>query len=147
MTFKEFFLSRMQVFFFLVTMILLASVILGSVFAPQQELRYYHLLSPVIIAALCVLPTMVTFSKKEPSLLRFLITHLIELVLIEGVVMIMIAPPEDIEKITFYIILGTVILVIYVLVELMMWFQKVQQSKKLTEQLKLLQQSEESSYR
>ena len=42
----------------------------------------------------------------------------------------------------FYVILGAVVLVIYVLALLIMWLQKYRQSKKLTDQLKKLQTSE-----
>ena len=53
--------------------------------------------------------------------------------------MLFITPPEGIEKPLFYIVLGAVIAVIYLLTMVMMWLQKVQQSKKLTEQLHNLQ--------
>ena len=111
MTIKEFIISRVQIFFTLVTLILTATVILGAIYQPDKELRYYHLLSPVILAA-C---------------------------LIEAVVMFLISAPEGIAKPLFYVVLGAVIAVIYVLTMVMMWLQKVQQSKKLTEQLHNLQ--------
>ena len=45
MTIKEFIISRVQIFFTLVTLILTATVILGAIYQPDKELRYYHLLS------------------------------------------------------------------------------------------------------
>ena len=73
MTIKEFIISRVQIFFFLVTLILTATVVLGAIYQPDKELRYYHLLSPVILAACCVLPTCVTYFKKEPTPAQFII--------------------------------------------------------------------------
>ena len=67
------------------------------------------------------------------------ICQIIELALIEAVVMFLIPAPEGISKPVFYIVLGAVIAVIYILTMVMMWLQKVQQSKKLTEQLKNFQ--------
>ena len=139
MTIKEFIISRVQIFFTLVTLILTATVILGAIYQPDRELRYYHLLSPVVLAACCVLPTCVTYFKKEPTPAQFIIRQIIELALIEAVVMFLISAPEGIAKPLFYVVLGAVIAVIYVLTMVMMWLQKVQQSKKLTEQLKNFQ--------
>ena len=115
MTIKEFIISRVQIFFTLVTLILTATVIL------------------------CVLPTCVTYFKKEPTAGQYIIRQIIELALIEAVVMLIISAPEGIAKPMFYLVLGTIIAVIYVLTMVMMWLQKVQQSKKLTEQLKNFQ--------
>ncbi len=142
MTIKEFILSRIQLFFLLVTLILVASAILGAIYDPDKELRFYHLFSPVILAACCVLPTCATYFKKEPTVKQYIFRQMIELALIEAVVMMLITPPAEIEKWLFYIVLGVVIAVIYLLAMVMMWLQKVQQSKRLTEQLKVLQQSE-----
>ena len=129
MTVKEFIISRVQIFFFLVTLILTASAVMGLVYQPDMEL----------IAACCVLPTCVTYYKKEPTVRQYIIRQIIELSLIELVVMLFITPPEGIEKPLFYIVLGAVIAVIYLLTMVMMWLKKVQQSKKLTEQLHNLQ--------
>lgn len=142
MTIKEFIISRMQLFFLLVTLILTATIILGSIYEPDRELHYYSLLSPIIIAACCVLPTCVTYFRKEPTVKQFVIRQIIELVLIEAVVMLMITPPDDMDKLLFYIVLGAVIVVIYALAMIFFWLQKYVQSKMLTEQLKALQASE-----
>ena len=132
----------MQLFFLLVTLILTATIILGSIYEPDRELHYYSLLSPIIIAACCVLPTCVTYFRKEPTVKQFVIRQIIELVLIEAVVMLMITPPDDMDKLLFYIVLGAVIVVIYALAMIFFWLQKYVQSKMLTEQLKALQASE-----
>ena len=60
MTIKEFIISRVQIFFFLVTLILTAVAVMGSIYQHDMELRYYHLCRPIRIAACFVLPTCVT---------------------------------------------------------------------------------------
>ena len=67
MTFKEFIISRVQIFFCLVPLILIASVLFGSVYAPEQVLHYDDLLALIRTAAWCVLPTCVTYFRKEMS--------------------------------------------------------------------------------
>lgn len=144
MTLKEFIISRVQLFFFLVPLILTATVVIGSVAAPEQEIHYYQLLNPIITAGLCVLPTCVTYFRKEPTLKQYIPRLAIQLVLIQCVVMILISPPADggITPIQYYLLLNTAVVFIYVLTMLMFWFQKYRQSKKLTEQLKKLQKEQ-----
>lgn len=143
MTFKEFIISRVRLFFFLTTMILAATAVLGGFLAPEQQLMYYNLYSPIIIAALCVLPTCVTYFKKEPTVRQYIIRDLLELALIEAVVLFLISPPKQYSgnKVVFYIILGTAVMFIYLIAMLMMWLQKKLESEKLTEQLRQLQEN------
>ena len=140
MTVKEFIISRIQLFFFFLTLILAASAVIGLVISPETELHYYQLFGPMIIAALCVLPTCVTYFRKEPTIAQFILRRAIELVLIECVVLFMISPENSsIPAPLFYIMLAAVVLIIYVIALLLMWLQKYQQSKKLTAQLKKFQ--------
>lgn len=143
MTIKEFITSRLQLFFFLVTLILIASIVLGCIFDPEKELRYYHLLSPLIIAGLCVLPTCLTYYKKEPTPLQFLIRQLIELSLIGCIVLLVVTPPEEFgdKKLTFYFLPGSSVLIIYLLSMVIIQFKKSMQSKELTKQLKKFQEN------
>lgn len=144
MTIKEFLISRVQLFFLLTTLILAASAVIGAVIAPEEELHYYQLFGPMAFAGLCVLPTCVSFFRKEPTLGQFIFRKAIELILIECIILFIISPPDDgsIPALLFYVILGAVVLVIYILALLIMWLQKYRQSKKLTDQLKKLQTSE-----
>lgn len=144
MTIKEFLISRVQLFFLLSTLILAASAVIGAVIAPEEELHYYQLFGPMAFAGLCVLPTCVSFFRKEPTLGQFIFRKAIELILIECIILFIISPPDDgsIPALLFYVILGAVVLVIYILALLIMWLQKYRQSKKLTDQLKNLQTSE-----
>ena len=144
MTLKEFILVRIRLFFFLTTMILAASSIFGGIIAPDQEIKYYHLLSPIIISACCVLPTFATFYTKEPTPKQFIIRQLIEIVLIEAVVMFLVSVPEGTDAIMFRMILAAIVIIIYILAMLMMWLEKKMQANKLTEQLKQFQMTHES---
>ncbi len=144
MTFREFILSRVQLFFFLVTLILAASAILGGILMPEKELHYYHLFSPFIIAGLCTLPSCVTYFRREPTLKQYIFRLVTQFLLTEGVVMLLISPPDNIgdNRMLFYFLLGGAVLIIYVLATLMMWYQKYLQSRQFTQQLKKLQASE-----
>ncbi len=139
MTIKEFILMRVQLFFFLVTMILAASFFVGITVAPEQELYYQDLISPIIMAGLCILPTCVTYFKKEPTIKQYVFRLVLQLGLIEGILLTVLTPPSDTDKLVFYITIGVIIFVIYVIAVCIFWFQKYRQSQKLTQQLKNFQ--------
>lgn len=140
MTIKEFLISRIQLYFLLVTLIFAASMIIGMIFTPGQELYYYQLIGPFFLAALCVLPTFITYSRKEPTVRQVVLRNIIRLILIEGIVLTQIQPPEQENQVLFRILLAAAVLIVYLLASLMMWLRRVRQSGMMTEQLKILQE-------
>ncbi len=140
MTIKEFLISRIQLYFLLVTLIFAVSMIIGMIFTPGQELYYYQLIGPFFLAALCVLPTFITYSRKEPTVRQVVLRNIIRLILIEGIVLTQIQPPEQENQVLFRILLAAAVLIVYLLASLMMWLRRVRQSRMMTEQLKILQE-------
>ena len=140
MTIKEFLISRIQLYFLLVTLIFAVSMIIGMIFTPGQELYYYQLIGPFFLAALCVLPTFITYSRKEPTVRQVVLRNIIRLILIEGIVLTKIQPPEQENQVLFRILLAAAVLIVYLLASLMMWLRRVRQSGMMTEQLKILQE-------
>ena len=149
MTVKEFIISRIRLFFFLTVMILIAQSIVGAIAEPGVSLhiRYVDLLSPLHIAGLCTLPTVVTFSRKKLSLKGMLIRHAIQLVLIEGVMMLIAftSAAIDTSRPAVLLLIGGAVFVIYVLAVAVMWLGQVSESKKMTAQLHALQHSVEKA--
>lgn len=144
MTFKEFVASRIQLFFFLVTMILLAQVVLGNIIEPDRPLYYKDFIGTFVMAGLCLLPTIVTYSKKELNLKQLIIRQAIQLVLIEGImVYLAITEIESSQQKSMRVamIAGTTA-VIYALAILIMWNRQRQEAKKLTILLLEMQKSQ-----
>lgn len=133
MTIKEFLISRIQLYFLLVTLIFAVSMIIGMIFTPGQELYYYQLIGPFFLAALCVLPTFITYSRKEPTVRQVVLRNIIRLILIEGIVLTQIQPPEQENQVLFRILLAAAVLIVYLLASLMMWLRRVRQSGMMTE--------------
>ena len=146
MTIKEFLLKRLQLFFFLSVMILIAQAVVGTIVEPGETLhiRYIDLLSPLFIAALCTVPTLVTYSRKKLTVRQLLIRHAIQLVLIEGVTFVIMyaTGTVDFERPWVIALISVSVLVIYVLSLLMIWLSQLHESKIMTEQLHALQQKE-----
>ena len=149
MTVKEFIARRIKLFFILTVLILVAQAIIGTIAAPGQSLhiRYIDLLSPLYMAALCILPTVVTFSRKKLTAKQMLIRHAIQLVLIEGVMMLIAFTSASIDssRPAVLLLIGGAVLIIYVLAIFLIWLGQVSESKKMTAQLHALQQNAEEN--
>ena len=143
MTFKEFIVSRLQLYFFLVTMILLAQITLGNIIEPDRVLHYKDFIGTFFMAGLCTLPTFLSYSKKEPTLKIILIRQALQLLLIEGIMIVLaVKGVEDTPQKTMSIVLICVsVAVIYILAVFLMWYRQHVESRKLTELLKNIQNS------
>lgn len=139
MTIKEFLILRIKVFFILVTLILAASAMIGMMTNPQREIHYIELFDPIILAALCIIPTFVTYFKKEPTVKQLIVRLIIQLILIEAIVLTIITPPADGSAFSFYIILASSVIIIYIAAYALMWIQESFLSREFTKQLKELQ--------
>ncbi|MEE1076275.1 MAG: hypothetical protein UHY68_03305 [Acutalibacteraceae bacterium] len=142
MNFREFIIPRLQTFFFLVTMILLAQVVLGNALEPDRVLHYKDFIDTFVMAGLCMLPTVVTYSKKELTLKQMIVRHIIQLVLIEGIMLFLtvssIEPSQ--QKPLSVILIAGITAVIYALAIFIMWYRQHIESKNLNELLKKIQE-------
>ena len=144
MTIKEFIISRFQLFCFLVTLILTAEYIIGAVAAPDQLLHNKDLLGPIAAAGLCIIPTCVTYFKKEPTLRQYVVRLVIQLILIEIIMLIAVNPDigNTMSRVQIRLMIGAVTFVIYILAVMIMYFRNYMQSKDLTTDLLRFQKSE-----
>lgn len=144
MTFKEFLTSRIQLFFFLVTAILASQVILGNIIEPDRTLYYKDFIDTFLMAGLCLLPTVVTYSKKELSLKQLIIRQAIQLVLIEGImVFISVNSIENTPQKPINVALIAIITaLIYAAAILIMWRRQHREAKQLTKLLRDMQKAE-----
>lgn len=143
MPFKKFLILNLQIYCLLVTLILAVSAIFGCILAPEDNLHYYQLAGPFVVAGACVLPSFITYFKKEPTPAEFIIRNVIQLAVIEAIVMFMIQPPAEMNGTVFYVILGSAVMLIFAATKFIAWLQKYRESKTLTEQLRKLQTSEQ----
>lgn len=142
MTFKDFIISRAQMFFFLVTMILLAQVSLGMMIEPQRALYYKDFLGTFAMAGACMLPTVVTYSKKELSFKQMLVRHIIQFAMIEAIMLTfaIVGIENSPQKLMKVLSICIATAIIYALAIFIMWYKQYRESKILTELLKNIQQ-------
>ena len=65
MNLRQFLLRKLMLFFTLSTLITVAIYILGASLDPAARFGYTGFLSPLIYAGACVIPSLVTWSKRE----------------------------------------------------------------------------------
>lgn len=141
MDFKRFLLNKLILFFLLSTLITVAIVLIGSAFDPKAQLGYKDMLEPIVYAALCMLPTLVTWSKRELSPKALLVRKALMLVLIEGVILLIAfrSSAIDTSRIEVVLTIAGSVLVIFVLANLFVWLKDAAEAKKLNRELEAFQ--------
>lgn len=141
MDFKRFLVNKLILFFMLSTLITTAVSLIGLLFDGDTRFGYKEMLTPIEYAALCLLPTFVTFSKHELSPKALLARKALMLVLIEGVILFIAFTSDVIDTGRVEVVLTIVgsVLVIFVLVHLFMWFKDAAEAKKLNRELEAFQ--------
>ena len=141
MEFKRFLVNKLILFFMLSTLITVAVVLIGSAFDPEAQFGYKDMLVPIEYAALCMLPTLVTWSKRELSAKAMLLRKALMLVLIESVILF-IAFTSDVintSRIEVVLVIAGSVLVIFVVAHLFMWLKEAAEAKKLNRELEAFQ--------
>ena len=137
MDFKQFLIQKLMLFFTLSTLIGAAMYVLGAILDPNARFGYDVLLSPLIYAGACVLPSLVTWSKRELRLRQLLVRELIQFILTEAIVLGLAFSSSAIDTSRPDILFGIVgsVLVIYLLVFLLSWLVNSAQAKQVNEEL------------
>ena len=145
MELKRFLINKLILFFMLSTLICAAIFIIGSVFDGEARFGYDAFLSPIIYAAFCMLPTFLTWSKREIKPRQMLFRKVLILIIIEAEVLFMAfrSPKIDTSRIQVVLTLAGSVLVIYVLTNFFLWLKDSAEAKKLNAELLYFQQQHE----
>ncbi|MBR4635216.1 MAG: DUF3021 family protein [Clostridia bacterium] len=137
MEFKRFIINKLILFFMLSTLIAVAVSLTGSAFDPDGKLGYGAFLVPIEYAALCLLPTLVTYSKRELPPRALLVRKLIMLILLEGVMLFIAFTSSviDTSRADVVLVIAGSVLVIFVLANLFTWLKDSAEAKKLNRDL------------
>lgn len=141
MTFKEHLKSIMSYYFIIVTLINAATYILGEVFRPDERFGYDAFLSPLIYAAIALVPMLCMYSKKELTLKQHIVREIFQLLAIEVILIgfglgAKCLLPENFPLTASF---ALSILVIYILVTVITWLLDFRQAKKINSDLKSFQ--------
>ena len=142
---KELIRDMINTYFMLTTMILVIMMVLGTYFMPEIRFGYDQFKVPLIYAAWGTLPNIVMYAKKELTMKQMLLRKIIQLVLVEGIVLVVALPTEMIKNgnRTLVISLVVCVFVIYVLTHVIEWYQDSVTAKRMTEELLIFQKKYE----
>lgn len=137
MDLKQFIIDKLSLFFMLTTFITIAIFVLGSVFDASASFGYDALLSPLMYAGACILPSFVTYSRHELNAKEMAFRLVLEFFLIEAVVLgiAFAAPTVDTGNVYVVLALAGTVLVIYVVACLFSWLKEMSEAKRMTEAL------------
>ena len=137
-----------KMYFILVTLITVLLLILGLTLDNDRVLGYEAFLSPLIYAAIGVIPVFFG-SEKEISMRRLLIQRIVTLLFVEAVVMVLAFSAKSIPTERKGVVIGIAvgIAVVYVLSLVVEYVFELIQSREMNEALEMYQRRGESETR
>ncbi len=136
-------------FFITVTLINVAMLVLGKILEPDQVFGYEAFMYPLIYGLIGTIPSIVIRDKKELSVKQELIRKVMNMLLI---IVLMLAFMFGGREITSELIAAAVgvaisIVIIFVLVNLIIWWLDLKTAKDMTEDLLKYQEKQENAIR
>lgn len=149
MKIKERLGEAFKMYFILVTLITVLLLILGLTLDNDRVLGYEAFLSPLIYAAIGVIPVFFFGSEKEISMRRLLIQRIVTLLFVEAVVMVLAFSAKSIPTERKGVVIGIAvgIAVVYVLSLVVEYVFELIQSREMNEALEMYQRRGESETR
>ena len=141
MTLRQFLIRKLMLFFTLSTLITVAIYLLGVTLDPDARFGYESFLSPLLYAGCCVLPSLVTWSKRELKPRELLVRELAQFLLTEAVVLALAFRSRIIDTSRPAVVLSLAgsVLVIYLLVFLLSWLTNSAQARQVNRDLQAFQ--------
>ena len=137
MSFKQFLVEKLILFFMLTTLITDAVCILGFHFDGDARFGYDALLTPLFYAGCCVLPSLVTYSKRELRPREWILRVVLQFALTEAVILGLAFNSSAIDTSRPSVILAIAgsVLVIFLLAFLFSWLANSVQARRTNEEL------------
>lgn len=133
-------------FFISVTLINVAMLILGRILEPTQVFGYEVFLYPLIYGLIGTIPTLLIRDKKEFSVKQELIRKVMRMLLLIVLMLAFMFGGREItsELITAAVDVSLSIVIIFILVNLIIWWLDLKTAKDMTEDLIKYQQKKEN---
>lgn len=134
MNYKDFLKSLLMSFFIVVTLVNIAMAVLGLMLDPNRTFSYEAFFSPLLYGVLSLLPSAVTYSRKELSIRQMFVRKLLQFGLIETLLItFMIA--NGIREIRLLVPLAVTILFVSLAVMGLLWLLDLRSAKELNQEL------------
>lgn len=140
MNFSEFLRKQLMRYFIIVTSITLLMGIIGIQYEPNMRFGYEAYFSPLLFGLIGVIPSFVTYAKKELSLRQMKIRKVIQFLVLE-VLILSIAKGLKIVDTHMIATMAFSIFIIFVGVHIIEWLIDQKKAQELTEDLKAFQET------
>ena len=140
---REHIKNNLMSFFIIVTLVNIAIFICGIVLAPDEKLGYTAFIVPVIDGLLGVIPGLVMYSKRELTVRQMIVRDIIQLLSIELIILVFKFGFSGFSNVDVPKFLAIVLSVafVYVGVVVIMYLLDFRTAKKMTDDLKAFQKS------
>lgn len=140
---REHIKNNFMSFFIIVTLVNIAIFICGIVLAPDEKLGYTAFIVPVIDGLLGVIPGLVMYSKRELTVRQMIVRDIIQLLSIELIILVFTFGFSGFSNVDVSKFLAIVLSVafVYVGVVVIMYLLDFRTAKKMTDDLKAFQKS------
>ena len=135
--------NNLRSFFIIVTLVNIAIFICGIVLEPDEKLGYTAFIVPVIDGLLGVIPGLVMYSKRELTVRQMIVRDIIQLLSIELIILVFTFGFSGFSNVDVSKFLAIVlsVAVVYVGVVVIMYLLDFRTAKKMTDDLKAFQKS------
>ncbi|MDD6037720.1 MAG: hypothetical protein PUD20_02815 [bacterium] len=145
MSFKEYLKSEISSFFIVVTLVNIATFVLGSIFQPDARFGYDAFLSPLVFGVLSMIPTLITYCSHELSMKQMLVRKILQFFCLEVILIFAcfgrkVFEPEYRPTVIAF---AVSVLIIDLLVHMICWFLDKKTADQLTHDLQSYQDSVE----
>lgn len=144
MKLKEFIKSTLASYFIIVTLVNVATLVLGSIFRPEQRFGYEAFLAPLLYGALGLIPVFIMYSPKELTIKQIVIRKIVQLIALEFILVLAGFGRENLkaEYLALIASFALSVLIIYVLVHVISWVLNLEMARQLTMDLQSYQSRE-----
>ena len=144
MKLKEFIKSTLASYFIIVTLFNVATLVLGSIFRPEQRFGYEAFLAPLLYGALGLIPVFIMYSPKELTIKQIVIRKIVQLIALEFILVLAGFGRENLkaENLALIASFALSVLIIYVLVHVISWVLNLEMARQLTMDLQSYQSRE-----
>ncbi len=128
-------------YFIAVTLINIAIFATGTLFRSEQRFGYEAFLSPLLLGALTVIPTMIMYSPKELTVRQLIFRKSIQLIMDIAIVLAVIFSGNEMSSDTVTAAVGVAvsIVIVFAAVHVIEWLFEKRTAKQLTAQLAAFQ--------
>ncbi len=126
----------------------LAYAITGLIAGGNHVLSYAHTFYPMVLAAVCTFPALLTCETENLSAKQLLCRRILQLILAEGIVLSTVynaAPEDDPVLIQDLLLLAFFVLLVYILVRFVLWLTAYLDAEELNRKLKSIKENDDDS--